>query len=141
MNALLPRTTILHLSQDCRKAAVSKNRQFVSCYPSTEKYSLLVLLVSVYENLSKNSLMPFGLDFSHDSENQVNLFSLAAQEVLLLLIEWCSRKRVQRYDFFRNHQNFSRLFSLKSLIFFRLLIHIKHKKHFTFILYIIRKRL
>ena len=29
---------------------------------------------SVYVNLSKNSLTPFGLDFLHDSENQVNLF-------------------------------------------------------------------
>ena len=28
---------------------------------------------SVYVNLSKNSLMPFGLDFLHDSEIQMNL--------------------------------------------------------------------
>ena len=50
-----------------------------------------------------------------------------------MLVEWCSRKRVQRYGFFRNRQNFSRFFSQKSPVFFRLLIYVKGGRRYTFI--------
>ena len=51
---------------------------------------------------------------------------------LLALIEWRSRKRVQRYDFFCYHQNFSRLFSRKIRLFLSVLIKINHKNLYTF---------
>ena len=46
-------------------------------------------------------------------------------------------KRVQRYDFFRNHQNFLRLFFSFSGIFFRLLTKVKPKTADHLIIYYI----
>ena len=62
---------------------------------------------SVYVNLSKNSLMPFGLDFFHDSENQVNLFfSCCSRSSFQAKRPKIGRKRMQRYEEFQYHPNF-----------------------------------
>ena len=69
--------------EGCLRDLPKKLKRFVSSTQVLRKV-LASCTTSVYVNLSKNSLMPFGLDFLHDSENQVNLFSLAALEVLLV---------------------------------------------------------
>ncbi len=62
---------------------------------------------SVYVNLSKNSLMPFGLDFFHDSESQVNLsFARYSRSSFFSFAQIFGRKRVQRYKKYQYLPNF-----------------------------------
>ena len=62
---------------------------------------------SVYVNLSKNSLMPFGLDFFHDSESQVNLsFARYSRSFFFSFAQIFGRKRVQRYKKYQYLPNF-----------------------------------
>ena len=96
-------------------------------YPTySQKKYVASCTTSVYVNLSKNSLMPFGLDFFHDSENQVNLFfSRCSRSSFLPPI---SRKRVQRYCFFPNRQNFFGKIFIFYAKFHPLLTNIKSRK-------------
>jgi len=80
--------------------------------------------------------MPFGLDFLHDSENQVNLFfSRCSRSSFCAFTGVLPVKRVQRYDFFRNRQNFMHLFFSFSGIFFQLLTKVKPKTADHLIIY------
>ena len=68
-----------------------------------------------YVIFSKNSLTPFGLEFSHDSENQVNLFfSRCSRNSFSASPQLFERKRMQRYAEFSNHANIYRTFFAKN---------------------------
>ena len=119
---LCPRTTIQY---QVKSTIQFLDGSFLLPNILTKKY-VASCTTSVYVNLSKNSLMPFGLDFFHDSENQVNLFfSRCSRSSLLPPI---SRKRVQRYCFFPNRQNFFGKIFIFYAKFHPLLTNIKSRK-------------
>ena len=109
-SALASRNLVNLLHRRCsvseRLSKFQELKRFVS-FTQVPKKALASCTTSVYVNLSKNSLMPFGLDFFHDSENQVNSFlSRCSRSSFHTKRPKIGRKRMQRYEEFQYHPNF-----------------------------------